>query len=80
MQYDPSRRTFDCEPSLNDSEVLDFCRQGYLLLEGAVPDEINRRACDYLEGEVAADPAYIPPGMTAADIERIRGSQPVTLR
>lgn len=74
MRYDPKRRTFDCKPSLNDSQVLDFCRQGYLLLEGAVPDEINRQTCDYLEGKVEAEPAYIPEGMTMADIERIRGS------
>lgn len=74
MRYDPQSRTFDCEPSLNDSEVLEFCRQGYLMLEGAVPDEVNRRACDYLEGKVGAEPAYMPPGMTPADIERIRSS------
>ena len=34
-------RTHDCEPTLNDCEVLDFCRKGVLMLEGVVPDEIN---------------------------------------
>ena len=26
MQYDPNRRTFDCEPSLNDSQVLELAK------------------------------------------------------
>ena len=37
MNYDPVSRTFDCEPTLTDSQVLEFCRQGYLLLRGVVP-------------------------------------------
>ena len=41
--------TFDCEPTLNDTQVLQFCKQGFLILEGVVPDEINRRMCDYIE-------------------------------
>ena len=28
-------RTHDCEPTLNDSEVLEFCKQGFLLLPGS---------------------------------------------
>ncbi len=80
MQYDSARRTFDCDPILTDSEVLEFCRQGYLILPGVVPDEINRRTCDYLEGKIAAAPCYMPPGMSAADLERIRAShEPSTI-
>ena len=41
-------RTHDCEPTLNDSQVLDFCRKGVLMLEGVVPDETNRRMIEYL--------------------------------
>ena len=72
MRYDESRRTFDCEPTLTDTQVLGFCRDGYILLEGVVPDEINQRTCEYLEGRIPADPSFIPEGMTAADLERIR--------
>ena len=80
MEYDHNRRTFDCEPILTDSQVLEFCREGYLLLKGVVPDEINRRTCEYLEGRIAADPSFIPEGMTEADVERIRRShEPSTI-
>ena len=42
-------RTHDCEPTLNDSQVLDFCRKGVLMLDGGVPDEINQRVIEYLD-------------------------------
>ena len=42
-------RTYDCEPTLNDLQVLDFCHNGYLMLEGVVPDEINKRTTQFLE-------------------------------
>jgi hypothetical protein len=74
MRYDQHSWTFDCEPSLNDSQVLEFCRQGYVMLEGVVPDDINRRTCDYLEGKTAAAPTHVPAGMSAVDLERIRAS------
>ena len=43
-------RLHDCEPTLNDSQVLEFCKRGFLMLEGAVSDEVNRRTIDFLEG------------------------------
>jgi hypothetical protein len=39
-------------PMLTDSQVLDFCRTGMLLLPGAVPEVINAKARAYLEGSV----------------------------
>ena len=33
MHYDPCQRTFDCEPTLTDSEVLEFCREGHSLAQ-----------------------------------------------
>ena len=33
----------DVAPTLNDTQVLEFCKQGYLMLEAVVPDSINRR-------------------------------------
>ena len=74
MKYNPTARTFDCAPTLNDGEVLAFCRDGHLLLPGVVPEEINRRVCDWLDGKVPATPSYLPEGLTHADLERIRGT------
>ena len=80
LNYDKSKRTFDCEPTLTDSKVLEFCREGYLLLEGVVPDEINQRTCEYLEDQIPADPNWIPDDLTATDLERIRQShEPSTI-
>ena len=36
VHYDPQSRTFDCAPSLTDSQVLDFCRTGVIVLPGVV--------------------------------------------
>ena len=72
MNYDGDHWTFDCEPTLTDSQVVEFCREGHLLLRGVVPDEINRRTCDYLESKVKMNPSWIPEGMTNEDLERIR--------
>jgi hypothetical protein len=41
--------THDCKPTLTDSQILEFCKTGYLILEGVVPDEINRRSLEWLE-------------------------------
>ena len=41
--------THDCPPTLNDQQVLDFCRDGYLVLPGVVPEVINRRTVEFLE-------------------------------
>ena len=75
MKYDEANRTFDCRPTLTDTQVLEFCRNGFLVVEGVVPDEINRRTCDYLNGEIPANPSYIPEGFTNEDLERIRNSK-----
>jgi len=47
-QFDEKHRTFDCEPTLGDSEVLGFCRSGFLMLDAVVPESVNRQTCDYL--------------------------------
>jgi len=72
MHYDPCQRTFDCEPTLTDSQVLAFCREGHLLLKGVVPAAINQRTCAWLDGDIPANPSYIPNGLTEADLDRIR--------
>ena len=52
-------RTHTCQPTLTDTQVLEFCKQGYLLLEGVVPDEINSRAVSYLERKPSHEPTEI---------------------
>ena len=42
-------RTHDCEPTLTDSQVLDFCKTGYLPLEGVVPDDVNQRVVEFMD-------------------------------
>jgi hypothetical protein len=41
--------TYDCAPTLTDSQVLEFCRRGFLMLEAVVPDEINRKVVEFFE-------------------------------
>ena len=52
-------RTHSCRPTLTDSQVLEFCKQGYLLLEGVVPDEINRRTINFLDKYPSHEPTEI---------------------
>ena len=40
--------TYNCEPTLIDSQVLEFCKRGYLVLESVVPEETNQKTLDYL--------------------------------
>ena len=56
MKHNEVNRTFDCEPTLTDTQVLQYCRDGYLQLQGVVPDEINQRTCDYLNGDLPINP------------------------
>ena len=59
MHYDAVNRTFDCDPTLTDTQVLEFCREGHLFLPGVVSDEINQRTCDYLNGKIPANPCFM---------------------
>ena len=36
----------ECDATLTDSQVLSFCQDGYMMLDGVVPDEINQRTMD----------------------------------
>ena len=52
--------TYDCDPILTDSEVLDFCKKGFIVLNGVIPQEINERVveeCEEVFGESADDGA-----------------------
>ena len=52
-------RTHSCEPTMTDEDVVWFCRNGYWILEAVVPDEINRRALDYLASNTHLEPTEI---------------------
>jgi len=52
-------RTYDCPPTLTDTQVLEFCKNGFLMLEGVVPDEINRRTLEYINANPVAEPSAI---------------------
>ncbi|MDP6116648.1 MAG: phytanoyl-CoA dioxygenase family protein [Planctomycetota bacterium] len=51
--------TYDCAPTLTDSEVLEFCKNGYLMLEGVVPEEVNRRTLEYVDAQPQMEPTEI---------------------
>lgn len=74
VTYDQAAWQFDCEPTMTDSQVLEFCREGYILLQGAVDDGVNEKARAWLDGTLPANPVFVPEGMTTQDLERIRGS------
>ena len=40
---------YDCEPTLTDQQVIEFCQKGFIILEGVVSDEVNRRVSDFLD-------------------------------
>ena len=42
-------KTHECEPTLNDTDVIEFCKKGFLLLEGVVSDELNRRTLEFVD-------------------------------
>lgn len=43
------RTSFDCAPTLLDSQVADFCRDGFIVFDGVVSDSsINCRVSEYL--------------------------------
>lgn len=74
MYYDNVTRTFDCNPTLTDLQVLDFCRNGYIVLDGVVPAEINRLTCDYLTNKIPSNPSYIPDHLKTQDLDLMRNS------
>ena len=42
-------QTYDCEPTLTDQQVIEFCQKGFIILEGVVSDEINHRVSDFMD-------------------------------
>ena len=52
-------KTYNCPPTLTDTQVLEFCKKGYLILEGVVPDEVNRRTVSYLDEHPHSEPTEV---------------------
>ena len=44
-----SRTTYDCAPALDAEQVLDFCRTGFLRLDGVVSEDVNRLAVTFAD-------------------------------
>ncbi|MCZ6678322.1 MAG: phytanoyl-CoA dioxygenase family protein [Candidatus Poribacteria bacterium] len=53
MALEVQRAGADVKPTLTDQDVLDFCRTGFLLLEGVIPDSTNRWVFEHLDREDA---------------------------
>jgi hypothetical protein len=51
--------TANVKPTLNDSQVAEFCRQGYLVLDGVVDPEVNAKALAYADKEPSLFPNAI---------------------
>lgn len=52
-------KTYDCPPTLTDSQVLDVCKKGYHICEGVVPEEINRRTIEFVDNNPVIEPTEI---------------------
>ena len=50
---------YNCKPTLNDKQVLDFCYQGFLKFEAVVPDEVNRRTVEFCNEHAHGEPSGI---------------------
>ena len=40
---------YDCEATLTDQQVIEFCKNGFMMLEAVVPDDINRRTAEFID-------------------------------
>ena len=52
--------TFDCDPTMTDTQVMEFCKQGFLVLEGIVPPEIDLKTLAFLDAFYATQPTDLP--------------------
>ena len=52
-------KTYDCEPTLTDQQVIEFCQKGFIILEGVVPDELNRRTSRFVDDHSSLEPVAI---------------------
>jgi hypothetical protein len=50
---------YDCEATLTDEQVVEFCKNGFMMLEEAVPGEVNRRTVEFLDRHPQTEPNKI---------------------
>ena len=50
---------YDCEPTLTDQQVIEFCKNGFMMLEAVVPDDINRRTTEFVDRYPEIEPIEI---------------------
>ncbi len=50
---------YDCEPTLTDQQVIEFCKNGFTMLEAVVPDEVNRRTTEFVDRNPEIEPTAI---------------------
>ena len=79
VKYDEKSRTFDCGSSLGDNEVLDFCRNGYLIFENIISDDTNKKTLDYLKGISEVNPLYIPDNFTLDKLKMFKKIKHITI-
>ena len=48
--------TYDCEPTLDDAQIIQFCAKGFLMLDSVVPDEINRETVEFVDEHPEGQP------------------------
>ena len=53
------QNTYDFQPTMTDTQVLEFCKNGYWMFEGIVPDEINNRTMEYCDQYTSIEPSGI---------------------
>ena len=51
--------TYDCNPTLSDQEIFEFCLKGYLLLEGVVENEVNQRMMAFVKAHSGPQPLQL---------------------
>ena len=52
-------QTYDCEPTLTDQQIIEFCKNGFTILKGVVPDEVNHRAMSFLDEHPEIEPVEL---------------------
>ena len=50
---------YDCEATLTDEGVIDFCKNGFMMLEAVVPSEVNLRVTEFLDRHPRMEPDEI---------------------
>ena len=55
----PTNITYGCEPTLDDAQVYEFCREGYLVLEDVVDNDVNERTVEFCDRNPSGQPLEI---------------------